>query len=72
MKNRSPATPLSTNKNLLRWVEKGESVMVMEAMKMENELRTSMSGTVLSVMVTEGQAVETGSSLMEIKPIEIG
>lgn len=51
-------------------VEKGDSVMVMEAMKMENELRTSMSGTVLSIMVIEGQAVETGASLMEIKPTE--
>lgn len=51
-------------------VEKGDSVMVMEAMKMENELRASISGTVLSVMPTEGQAVETGAVLMEIKPQE--
>lgn len=51
-------------------VEKGDSVMVMEAMKMENELRASISGTVLSVMASEGQAVETGAVLMEIKPQE--
>lgn len=52
-------------------VEKGDSVMVMEAMKMENELRASISGTVLSVMTQEGQAVETGALLMEIKPEEL-
>jgi biotin carboxyl carrier protein len=51
-------------------IEKGDSVMVMEAMKMENELRASVAGTVCSLMVTEGQAVETGAILMEIKPPE--
>ena len=52
-------------------VRKGDSVMVMEAMKMENELRASVGGTVLSIMVKEGQAVETGAILMEIKPSEL-
>lgn len=52
-------------------IEKGDAVMVMEAMKMENELRASVSGTVQSVMAQEGQAVETGALLMEIKPDEL-
>ena len=51
-------------------VQKGDSVAVMEAMKMENELRASVAGTVQSVMVQEGQAVETGALIMEIKPEE--
>jgi len=52
-------------------VQKGDSVMVMEAMKMENELRASISGTVQSIMVAEGQAVETGALLLEIKPKDL-
>ncbi len=51
-------------------VQKGDSVAVMEAMKMENELRASVAGTVQGVMVQEGQAVETGALIMEIKPEE--
>jgi biotin carboxyl carrier protein len=47
-------------------VEKGQSVIVMEAMKMENEVRTARAATVSKVCVKEGQAVETGELLMEL------
>jgi biotin carboxyl carrier protein len=51
-------------------VEKGDSVMVMEAMKMENEIRSTITGEVSNVCVSEGQAVETGTLLLELKPAE--
>jgi len=51
-------------------VEKGNPVIVMEAMKMENEIRATVTGTVSNISVSEGQAVETGALLMELKPIE--
>jgi acetyl/propionyl-CoA carboxylase alpha subunit len=44
-------------------VEKGQSLLVMEAMKMENEIRATQSGKVTAVKVAEGQAVETGADL---------
>lgn len=45
-------------------VKKGQSVMVMEAMKMENEIKSPQDGTIKEIKVTEGQAVETGAELV--------
>jgi len=47
-------------------VEKGTPLLVIEAMKMENELRVPRTCTISKVCVTEGQAVETGSLLIEL------
>lgn len=47
-------------------VEAGQPVVVMEAMKMENELRAPATGTVKAVLVTPGQAVEKGTVLVEM------
>ena len=48
-------------------VEAGHGVIVMEAMKMENELRTTSPGTVKSVEVAPGTAVEKGSLLVVLE-----
>ncbi len=45
-------------------VKKGQSLLVMEAMKMENEIKSPQDGAVREVRVTEGQAVETGAELL--------
>jgi len=47
-------------------VQAGQGVVVMEAMKMENELRASDSGTVKSINVAPGKAVEKGTVLVEL------
>lgn len=47
-------------------VEAGKGVIVMEAMKMENELKASRAGTVQEIRVKEGQAVEMGAPLLVI------
>jgi biotin carboxyl carrier protein len=47
-------------------VEAGHGVLVMEAMKMENELKTIRAGTVQEITVKEGQAVEMGALLLII------
>jgi biotin carboxyl carrier protein len=44
-------------------VEAGQGVMVVEAMKMQNEIRSPKSGTVERVLVEEGQAVNAGEVL---------
>ena len=43
----------------------GTGVVVLEAMKMENELRTSAPGVVAAVRVRAGEAVEKGQVLVE-------
>lgn len=47
-------------------VQAGQGVVVMEAMKMENELRAAAAGTVARVLVTPGTAVEKGALLVEL------
>jgi biotin carboxyl carrier protein len=44
-------------------VPAGQGLVVMEAMKMENELRSPRPGSVQQVAVREGQTVETGALL---------
>lgn len=47
-------------------VEAGQPVVVMEAMKMENELRAQAAGTVKAVHAQPGKAVEKGMVLVEL------
>lgn len=44
-------------------VEAGQGLLVVEAMKMQNEIRSPKSGSVERVPVTEGQAVNAGEVL---------
>jgi len=48
-------------------IDAGHGVVVMEAMKMENELRATTAGRVKSVQVTPGTAVERGALLVELE-----
>ena len=48
-------------------VAQGQGLVVMEAMKMENELRALAAGTVKNVNVTPGTAVEKGTVLIEME-----
>jgi pyruvate carboxylase subunit B len=48
-------------------VGQGQGLVVMEAMKMENELRAQAAGTVKSVNVNPGTAVEKGTILIEME-----
>jgi pyruvate carboxylase subunit B len=47
-------------------VQPGQGLVVMEAMKMENELRSVAAGVVKSIRVTPGMAVERGATLVEL------
>jgi biotin carboxyl carrier protein len=50
-------------------VREGQGVVVVEAMKMENEIRSPIDGVVKELPVTEGQTVETGELLFVIEPV---
>jgi biotin carboxyl carrier protein len=47
-------------------VERGQAVVVLEAMKMENDLPTPRPGVVKSVLVTKGQTVNQGDTLVVV------
>lgn len=48
-------------------VAAGETLLVLEAMKMQNEMRADSAGLVASVDCSPGQAVETGALLVRIE-----
>jgi biotin carboxyl carrier protein len=45
----------------------GHAVVVVEAMKMENELRAPRAGTILEIRCAEGEAVEAGQDLIVVE-----
>lgn len=49
-------------------VDEGEPVLILEAMKMENELRAPVAGTVQEVRAQAGAQVATGQMLLSIRP----
>ncbi len=49
-------------------VSAGDGVLVIEAMKMENEIQASKTGTVVAVHVAKGDTVTPDESLLEIQP----
>ncbi len=49
-------------------VEKGSLLLILEAMKMQNEIRADAEQVVASIACTPGQAVETGALLIRFAP----
>ena len=49
-------------------VKEGDVLLVLEAMKMQNDLKAPMAGTVAKVHVKEGTNVEGSTVLLEIAP----
>lgn len=47
-------------------VKKGQKILVLEAMKMENDIKADRDGTVASVNVSKGDSVQEGDTLITI------
>mgnify|MGYP004637057805 FL=1 len=62
-----PGNILSVNVAAGDTVKKGQVLMILEAMKMENEIMAPCDGKVTSVAVTKGAAVESGALLCTIQ-----
>ena len=48
-------------------VKAGDTLLILEAMKMENEIVAPVSGTVSEILVNVGETVESGTPLLSIK-----
>lgn len=62
-----PGNILSVNVKVGDTVKADQVVMILEAMKMENEIFAGVDGKVVSVNVQQGAAVETGAVLCVIE-----
>jgi pyruvate carboxylase subunit B len=49
-------------------VKAGDGVLVIEAMKMENEVQAPIAGVVISIFCKKGDAVTPDMALVEIQP----
>ena len=49
-------------------VEAGQSLLVLEAMKMENQINSDVSGTVAEIKVAAGDTVGGGDTVMVVTP----
>jgi biotin carboxyl carrier protein len=47
-------------------VKKGEILLILEAMKLENEIISPVDGRISAVNVKEGQVIDSGTLLFEI------
>jgi biotin carboxyl carrier protein len=61
-----PGLILKIRKKVGDQVELGDSVIILEAMKMENDLKSPASGIIENIYVAEGSAVEKGTLLLSI------
>ena len=61
-----PGNILGVNVKVGDAVKKGDVLMILEAMKMENEISSPCDGTVKAVEVAKGASVETGAVLCVI------
>ena len=59
-------TILKTCVNVGDAVKKGDVLLILEAMKMENEIKSPADGTVASVECRAGDSVETDATLVSL------
>ena len=62
-----PGTILDVKVNVGDSVKKGQVLMILEAMKMENEIMAGVDGVITSIGATKGASVQTGDALCTIK-----
>ena len=66
VKSPMPGNILKINVTQGQQVKEGDVIMILEAMKMENEIVATRSGTIAQIAVSKGAVVETGAVLAVI------
>ncbi len=66
VKSPMPGNILKINVTVGQKVNEGDTLLVLEAMKMENEIAAPRAGTVAQIIVSKGAVVETGAPLVVI------
>ena len=66
VKSPMPGNVLKINVTQGQKVKEGEVLLILEAMKMENEIVSTKAGTVAQIVVSKGAVVETGAPLVVI------
>lgn len=61
-----PGKILAVKANIGQAVKRGDVVMVLEAMKMENEITAPQDGTIAGIHVAVGDSVESGDTLASL------
>ena len=61
-----PGTILKVNVQNGQAVKEGDVLVVLEAMKMENEILAPKNGTITQVLVSKGSTVDTGAPMVVI------
>lgn len=64
-----PGRIISVHVNVGDVVSSGQRLIVLEAMKMENELRSILDGSVTAIHVQPSQSVEKNTVLIEVQPL---
>ena len=62
----SPESPIYVETGQI--IAKGQTLCIVEAMKLMNEIEADIKGKIVSILVENGQPVEYGEPLMEIDP----
>jgi biotin carboxyl carrier protein len=62
-----PGSIWKINVNVGDVVKKGQALLILEAMKMENEIGAPADGKIVDIKVTKGQSVNLGQVLIEMK-----
>lgn len=66
IKSPMPGNILKINVSQGQQVKEGEVLLILEAMKMENEVVATKAGSVAQIVVAKGAVVETGAPLVVI------
>lgn len=67
VKSPMPGAILDVKASVGAKVKKGQLLFILEAMKMENEIFSSLDGVVSQIMVSKGSSVSTNDILMVIQ-----
>ena len=65
----SPSPDSSPYVSLGQKIGPNDTVCIIEAMKVMNEIKAEMSGVIEEVLVQNGQAVEFGQVLFKVRPL---